>query len=133
MEPPGQKTLVHLPTYYAVRWSDSGLGPGEVSAPVTLLGWKVEFQIADPEYNVRFGDGNASGWTSSRGGRYPDGDIVHAYTDTGVMPVKADARLRGKFRIDGGPWRDIEGVADLDNEPVSNLRVVEAKPRLVDD
>ena len=133
VEPPGLKTLVYLPTYYEVVWSPEGLAPGEVSAPVTLLGWKVEFQIEDPQYNVRFGDGQSSGWTARRGGRYPDGDIVHSYTGAGVMSVKADARLRGKFRIDGGPWRDIDGVADLDDGPVAQLRVLEAKPRLVDD
>ncbi len=64
-----------------------------------------------------------------RGG-YPDGDITHAYRDTGSVDVRVDARLTGSYRVDGGAWQDIETVADLQDEPAATYEVVEAKNRL---
>ncbi len=132
MQPVGGTTLVNLPTYYAASWPDAGdcLTPGEVSAPVQLLSWSVEFEVAAQDYRYVYGDGKDSGWTSSTGGAYPDGDVTHTYADTGRVQVRVDARLTGRFRANGGAWQDLDATADLQDEPAVALRVVEAKPRL---
>jgi len=44
--------------------------------------------------------------------------------------VKVDATLTGSYRVNGGAWIDLGGVADLQDEPVTTLQVREAKSRL---
>lgn len=131
MQPVGGKTVVNLATYYEAGWPDGAcLSPGETSAKVQLLSWSVEFTVAARDYRFSYGDGASSGWTTSTGGGYPDGDITHAYRDTGSVNVRVDARLTGSYRVDGGSWQDIETVADLQDEPAATYEVVEAKNRL---
>ncbi|MGO4130822.1 hypothetical protein AB4028_06120 [Janibacter sp. RAF20_2_2] len=132
MQPVGNKTLVGLPTYYRATWpSTGGLKPGDVSKPVKLLSWSIEFEIASKDYRYDYGDGSTSSWTSSAGGRYPDGDITHTYDSTGTREVKVDARLVGQYRVNGGAWQDLGAVADLQDEPVTELEVVGTRTRLV--
>lgn len=131
MQPVGNKTLVDLPTFYAAEWpSEGGLKPGDVSKPVKLLSWTIEFKIASKDYRYDYGDGSTSGWTSSLGGTYPDGDITHTYKKTGTRTVKVDARLVGQYRVNGGAWRDLGAVADLEDEPTAELQVVGTRTRL---
>lgn len=131
VQPKGMRTLINLPTYYEASWpDDAGLEPGEVSKPVTLLSWTVEFKISARDYRYDFGDDTTSRWTSSAGGTYPDGDVTHTYTDTGDMDVKVDARLTGQYRVNGGAWQDIATTADLQDEPVDTLEVVGTRTRL---
>ena len=132
IEPKGNVTLVNLPTYYEATWpADSGLEPGETSAPVRLLSWSVEFKIDSQSYNFHFGDGSSSGTVQDAGGGYPNGSVRHTYTKPiDAAPVSVDSRLTGQFRVNGGDWVDIDTVADLQNEPVATLQVREAKARL---
>lgn len=133
MQPTGNKTLLGLPTYFQAAWpQEGGLQPGDVSDPVTLLSWRVQFKIASKDYRYVYGDGQTSAWTSSRGGVYPDGAIKHTYTTTGTRSVKVDARLVGQFRVNGGPWQDLGAVADLQDEPTTELSVVGTRTRLVE-
>jgi hypothetical protein len=133
IQPVGNVTLVNLPTFFRATWpGDAGLEPGEVSAPVQLLSWSVEFKIAARTYDFHFGDGTSSGPAAEAGGVYPDGAIRHTYTRT--IPgadVRVDATLTGQFRANGGAWVDLDAVADLQNEPVTVLQVKEARARLV--
>ncbi|MGL5852395.1 MAG: hypothetical protein ACRCZD_16575, partial [Phycicoccus sp.] len=126
-------TLVNLPTYYQATWPGGAkLEPGEVSAPVQLLSWRVEFEVALEAYDFHFGDGQSSGSTTDPGGTYPDGGVVHTYA--AALPaaqVRVDARLTGRFRANGGQWVDLDAIADLQDEPVTTLAVKEARARLV--
>lgn len=132
IQPVGLKTLVNLPTYYEATWpDDNGLQPGETSEPVQLLSWSVEFKITAKDYRYNFGDGSTSGWTTSTGGAYPDGDITHTYEQTGDVRVSVDARLTGQYRVNGGPWQDIATTADLQDEPAATLQVVGTDTKLV--
>lgn len=134
VEPKGMKTLKNLKTFYAADWPDnSGLQPGEISKPVKLLSWTIEFKVAAQDYRYDFGDGSTSEWTSSTGGSYPEGDVTHTYKDTGDMDTKVDARLTGQYRVNGGPWQNIATTADLQDEPVDTLQVLGTKTRLVTD
>lgn len=132
VEPRGNVTLVNLPTYYEATWpGDQGLEPGEVSAPVQLLSWSVEFKIASRSYTFHYGDGASSGPVTDAGGGHPDGAIRHTYTEPiQAAQVRVDAQLTGQFRVNGGEWTDISTVADLQDEPVTTLAVKEAKARL---
>ncbi|MDR6864448.1 hypothetical protein [Phycicoccus sp. 3266] len=133
IEPEGNKTLVNLPTYFRAEWpGDAGLQPDEVSAPVQLLTWSVEFRIAARSYDFHYGDGSSSGPTTDPGGVYPDGAIRHTYTEpTAGARVSVDAQLTAQYRANGGPWQDIDSVTDLQDEPVTTLQVREAHARLV--
>ncbi|WP_406830238.1 hypothetical protein ABEG17_14755 [Pedococcus sp. KACC 23699] len=134
IQPAGNVTLVNLPTYYRATWpDDDGLQPGEVSTPVKLLSWSVEFKIAPRSYQFHYGDGSTSGAVTDAGGVYPDGKIRHTYSKTHeAAKVTVDSRLTGQYRVNGGPWTDINAVADLQNEPVTTVQVREAEARLVD-
>lgn len=131
VEPPGGRTLINLPTYFAASWPEGDcLKPGSVSETVTLLSWDIEFRVEAQDYRYVFGDGEDSGWVTSPGGRYPDGDITHTYTSTGDVEVKVDARLTGEYRVNGGAWQDLGATADLQDEPVQELTVVGTRTRL---
>ena len=132
MQPVGGKTLINLPTYFRATWPEGGscLKPGQVSDPVQLLSWSIEFRVEAQDYRYSYGDGQTSGWTTSTGGSYPDGDITHTYAETGSRDVTVDARLTGSYRVNGGEWQDIDTVADLQDEPAITYEVVGTRTRL---
>ncbi|MFC7485460.1 hypothetical protein ACOCJ7_02955 [Knoellia sp. CPCC 206453] len=131
VQPEGDVTLVNLPTYFEAQWPTAKLSPGDVSTKVQLLSWSIEFKINPASYNYSFGDGSASGWTDDLGGPYPEGLIRHTYEQpVPAASVKVDATLTASYRVNGGAWIDLDGVADLQDEPVTTLQVREAKARL---
>lgn len=132
IQPAGNRTAINLKTYYAASWpDDDGLQPGEISTPVKLLSWTIEFKVAARDYRYTYGDGTTSGWTTSTGGTHPDGDITHTYSETGDVEVSIDARLTGQYRVNGGAWQDIATTADLQDEPSTTLQVLGTKTSLV--
>ncbi|MCW4602900.1 hypothetical protein IGS73_06065 [Janibacter indicus] len=42
-----------------------------------------------------------------------------------------EARLVGQYRVNGGGWQDLGAVADLQDEPVTELEVLGTRTRLV--
>lgn len=132
IQPEGDVTLVNLPTYFEAQWPSGKLGPGDISKPVQLLSWSIEFRIDPAEYNYTYGDGTASGPTADLGGPHPEGRIRHTYQQPNpAAAVKVDATLTGSYRVNGGAnWIPLSGVADLQDEPVVTLEVREAKARL---
>lgn len=130
VQPEGNVTLVNLPTFYEARWPEVGLSPGEVSEPVQLLSWRVEFEVAARSYDFDFGDGSRSGASVDAGGTYPNGGIRHTYARPRSAPVRVDAMVTGRWRANGGGWQDIDAVADLQDEPVTTVQVREARARL---
>lgn len=108
-----------------------GSTPGEVSEPLQLLLWTVQFKVTAQDYRYTYGDGTSSDWTTSTGGTYPDGDNTHTYEATGDVPVSVDARLSGQYRVYGGEWQDIATTADLQDEPASTLQVLGTDTKLV--
>jgi hypothetical protein len=133
IQPVGNVTLVNLPTYFQAIWpGDAGLQPGDISHPVRLLSWSVEFRVTAHTYDFQYGDGTSSGPVTDAGGVYPDGAIRHTFSrPVPHAQVRVDATLTGQFRANGGAWVDIGTVANLQNEPVTVLEVKEARARLV--
>lgn len=70
-----------------------------------------------PRYVVSWGDG-ATVETESQGGPYPDGDLVHTYTDAEAITITVDAYWRTGWTLAGEsgslPERPVPTSADLD-------------------
>lgn len=132
IQPRGNVTLVNLPTYYQVHWPEPGLSPGDISKPVQLLSWNIEFRVKIDSYTYRFGDGTTSTPTTDPGGPYPDGGVRHTYLKKQkAAHIKVDAQLTGDYRVNGGPWQPLTGVADLQDEPVTTIQIKQARVRLL--
>jgi hypothetical protein len=76
-----------------------------------------------------FGDGESLA-SASAGAPYPDLEITHAYRTKGGVNPRVDTTYAAEFRVNGGPWRDVNGTVTIPGAPVP-LRVVTAKPVLV--
>lgn len=131
MQPPGGRTLVTLPTYYQVSWSERGFEPGEIDSlnPRDWFGLDVRVKPLFESVTYAFGDGAGEGPTRDLGGPYPTGGIVHAYESGGVFDVQASAVLTGQVSLNGSAWIDIPGHADVAG-PVVPLTVLTARNHL---
>jgi len=128
-QPAGNTTLVNLRTFYAVRWAAKGFQPGEVDRSV-LHGIPVEIRPKLVGFTYVFGDGTAFGPTSSRGGVYPDGDVIHVYRRPGVHAVRVDTTFGADFSLDGRTWDEIPSTVTVPG-PATTVTVREAKGVLV--
>ena len=133
VQPAGGRTLVNLPTYFAVSWPTAGYQPDEVDHvdPAAMLGYHVDIRPLLGSVTYHFGDGTAYGPTTSMGGVFPDGDVVKTYTSPGTVQVRVDVTYAGQFRVDGGPWTAIPGTVTVQGVAL-RLEVAEATSRLVD-
>jgi hypothetical protein len=131
-QPKGDMTLVNLKTFYRVDWSTNGYQPGEIDAvdPATMFGYRVEIRPKLESFVYHFGDGSSEGPTSSPGGVYPDGDIVHTYARPGQFTSRVDVTFGAEFRINGGAWIRIPDTVTVP-QPGTIVTVKEAKAALV--
>lgn len=129
IQPVGNRTLVTIPTYFAIAWPDRGYQPGEVHT-VTLLGHTVRIKPTFKSNTFYFGDGATSGPTRSAGGPYPTGDITHAYEDAGTYRTHISTTYGGTFSVDNGAWTTIPGTLTISG-PTQQLHVLTAENRLV--
>ena len=131
-QPEGNITLVNLKTFYRVGWSAEGFEPGEVDAldPGRMLGHQVEIRPRVQSFTYVFGDGTSSPPTTSLGGVYPKGDIVHSYVNSGQYAARVDVTWTADFRINGGAWAPIPDQAVVPG-PVTQVTVKTAKAVLV--
>jgi hypothetical protein len=131
-QPVGNTTLVNLKTFFRATWSDEGFQPGEIDAidPGTMFGFDVEIRPTLVGYTYHFGDGATEGPTTSPGGVYPDGDIVHTYGRPGKYTTRVDVTFGAEFRINGGAWVRIPDTVTV-AQPGTVLTVREAKGVLV--
>ena len=130
IQPEGDVTLVHLPTYFEVKFPARGFGPNEVDTPdpARLLGYRIEVRPVLKSVTYHLGE-TTIGPTTSLGGPHPSGDIRATYPRPGEYQVRADITYTGQFRVGGSQWFDIPGQVDLQGTPVV-LTVREAKARL---
>jgi hypothetical protein len=122
VQPPGGRTLVNFETNFFTR-------NGEFTRVVSLLGQRVELRIWPSSYGWRFGDG-ATRRTAGAGSPYPDLEITHRYLSKGRVAPRVDTTYAARFRVNGGPWRDVAGTVTIQGA-ARGLRVVEARPVLV--
>ncbi|MEI2777959.1 MAG: hypothetical protein V9G19_18745 [Tetrasphaera sp.] len=131
IEPPGNRTLVTLPNYFAVDWSAEGFEPEELDTldPGEWFGMQITIRPVLQSVTYDFGDGTREGPTTSVGGPYPSGDIVKTYASKGVYAVGADAVYKGYVMIDGSEWIEIPGEVSIPG-PREDLTVLTARTRL---
>jgi hypothetical protein len=122
IQPPNGRTLVNFDTNF---YTDNG----EFTRTVTLLGQRVELRIWPARYGWRFGDGQQR-WTTTPGDRYPHLEVTHRYLRKGRVSPSVDTTYAAQFRVNGGPWRDVDGTVTIPGTP-EPLRVVTARPVLV--
>jgi hypothetical protein len=96
---------------------------------VRLLGRQVDLRIWPSQFRWVFGDGGELASTSP-GAPYPDLLITHNYLQKGGLRPRVDTTYRARFRVDGGPWRAVDGTVTIPGNPV-RLEVVTARPVLV--
>ncbi len=122
VEPPNGRTLVNFETNFYTE-------QGEFSRTVTLLGRRVELRIWPAGYRWWFGDG-AVEETTSPGAAYPGLEVTHEYVEKGRVSPRVDVTYAARFRVGGGPWREVAGTVMIPGS-AEVLRVVEARPVLV--
>ncbi len=119
---PEGKTLVNFDTIFYTEAQP-------FTATVTLLGQQVDIVAEATEYTWHHGDGSTAA-TSSPGAPYPSKEITYRYSDahTTVRP-RVDVTYTARFRVNGGPWQDINETVTITG-PEGSLRVSEAAPVL---
>ena len=126
VQPPGGRTLVNF---------DTRTEAAPFTRTVRLLGSRVDLAITPASFSWSHGDGTRQ-VTSDPGRAYHRGVamnqyVSHRYQDAHVtMKPKVDTTYSARFRVDGGPWRDVDGTVTIPGTAVQ-LRVVEARPTLV--
>ncbi|HKJ12817.1 MAG TPA: hypothetical protein VJ976_10580 [Ornithinimicrobium sp.] len=131
VEPPGGRTLVHLPTFYELTWPDEGVEPEEVDT-TSLVGREVRIRPLFVNATYDFGDGASFGPVKSLGGRYPDGEVQHVYSSKAVVEPSISVTYGGEYSVDGGDWETIPGSITVDG-PGQSLDVLTSRNRLVGD
>ena len=131
IQPEGNRTLVTLPTYFALEWTEKGFEPEEIDTlnPRDWFGLTVRVKPVFQSVTYSFGDGTGEGPTTKLGGPYPTGDIVHTYDTGGVYDTQVTAVVTGQVSLNGSEWIDIPGQADLAG-PVTPLTVLTARNHL---
>ncbi|WP_156388805.1 hypothetical protein [Nocardioides sp. Root151] len=129
IQPPGGKTLVNFETIF-----HTDAKPFVRS--VRLLGIRVDLEITPTSYTWTHGDGTTQ--TTSGPGVAFDASlpmtayVSHEYVDAHVtVKPQVSTTYSARFRVRGGPWRDVSGTVTSEGSSVP-LRVVEGKPTLVD-
>ncbi|MCW2791815.1 MAG: hypothetical protein JWO76_913 [Nocardioides sp.] len=122
VQPPGGETLVNFATNFYTE-------QGQLTRTVHLLGQRVDLKIWPSQFGWRFGDGRSLA-TESAGSPYPDLEITHEYAKEGGVRPSVDTTYAAQFRVNGGPWRDVNGTVTIPGSPVQ-LRVRTASPILV--
>jgi hypothetical protein len=122
VQPPGGETLVNFATNFYTE-------QGQLNRTVHLLGQRVDLRIWPSQFGWRFGDGHDLA-TESAGSPYPDLEITHEYAREGGVRPSVDTTYAAQFRVNGGPWRDVNGTVTIPGNPVQ-LQVRTASPILV--
>ena len=128
VQPPGGKTLVNFDTLFRTEAEP-------FTRTVRLVGHRVDLEITPSSFTWRHGDGTAQ-TTASPGRAFRRGVpmeeyVSHRYEDAHVtMRPAVDTTYSARFRVDGGPWRDVDGTVTISGSGV-DLRVVEGRPTLV--
>ena len=123
IQPPGGKTLVNFDTNF---FTDSAT---TLDRTVRLLGRRVDLRITAVTYTWHFG-GGATRSTDDPGAAYPALTITHNYLQTGRYRPSVDTTYSADFRINGGPWRPVDGTVTITGTR-QQLRAIEARPVLV--
>jgi len=91
---------------------------------VDVVGFTVDVRAWPVSYTWDYGDGTASAPVTDPGRELPMAAVgertgtSHVFTATGDYPVTLTTGFRAEFSVDGGPWQDVPGTAEVTSEPV---------------
>lgn len=122
VQPPNGRTLVNFETNFFTEAEP-------FDRTVRILGQRVDLRIWPSAFTWHFGDGSSS-TTSEPGAPYPDLEVTHSYLRKGRVSPRVDTTYSADFRVNGGPWRPVNGTVTMAGGPVG-LEVVTARPTLV--
>ena len=122
VQPPDGRTLVNFETNFYTEQAP-------FTRRVRLLGQRVDLKIWPSQFSWVFGDGDRL-TSQSAGAPYPDLLITHDYRTEGGVSPRVDTTYAAQFRVNGGPWRDVDGTVTIPGSP-TRLQVVTASPVLV--
>lgn len=126
VQPPGGETLVNLDTVFSTRAE-------RFTRTIGLLGRRVELDIRPAEFRWVTGDG--SGMVTDWAGRpWREGSriadlITYRYRDASRLVTRVDTTWTARYRVNGGPWRDVGGTVTITGESF-DLTVRSAGPYL---
>lgn len=123
IQPPDGLTLVNFDTNFYTTSTEP------IARTVTLLGHRVTLEATPSTFHWTFGDGERLS-TSDPGAPYPRLRVTHNYLRKDTYRPSLATTYTGRYRIDGGPWRQIPGTVTIDGAG-RPLRVIEAEPKLV--
>ncbi|WP_340538569.1 hypothetical protein [Nocardioides sp. GXZ039] len=123
IQPPGGKTAVNFDTYY---FTDNTTPRTQT---VQLLGQQVTIEATPAQYTWHYGDGTTD-TTTTPGGPYPTGDVIHQYLRKGQASPSLDTTYTGRYQVNGGPWHDIPDSLTVPGTP-QQLAIIEVRPTLV--
>ncbi len=122
VQPPDGRTLVNFETNFYTEQEP-------FTRQVRLLGQRVDLKIWPSQFSWVFGDGDQL-TSQSAGAPYPDLLITHDYRAEGGVSPRVDTTYAAQFRVNGGPWRDVDGTVTIAGSP-TRLQVLTASPVLV--
>ena len=108
VQPPKGRTLVNFDTNFYTEQP-------AFDRTVTLLGRQVDLRIWPSHFQWVFGDGAEFPSTSS-GAPYPD-LVITQYLQRGKVSPRVDTTYSARFRVDGGPWREVLGTVTIPGQP----------------
>lgn len=114
--PPGNKTLVNLPTFVAISATDSA------SSNFGGQGYTMRLRVAAAEYLWDFGDG-ATIRSNGPGGPPPEGPVHHTYRQSGPETITATVEYGATYSL-VTPFGTI-GPLEVPGGPVRSLPVSE--------
>ncbi len=123
IQPPDGLTLVNFDTNFYTT------STRPIARTVTLLGRRVTLEATPSTFHWSFGDGERLS-TSDPGAPYPSLRVTHNYLRKDTYRPSLGTTYTGRYRVDGGPWRQIPGTVTI-NGTGQALRAIEAEPKLV--
>jgi len=123
IQPPDGLTLVNFDTNFYTTSTEP------IARTVTLLGRRVTLEATPSTFHWSFGDGQRLS-TSDPGAPYPSLRVTHNYLRKDTYRPSLGTTYTGRYRVDGGPWRQIPGTVTI-NGTGQALRAIEAEPKLV--
>ncbi|QSR26855.1 hypothetical protein CFH99_14590 [Nocardioides aromaticivorans] len=123
IQPPDGLTLVNFDTNFYTT------STRPIARTVTLLGRRVTLEATPSTFHWNFGDGERLS-TSDPGAPYPSLRVTHNYLRKDTYRPSLGTTYTGRYRVDGGPWRQIPGTVTI-NGTGQALRAIEAELRLV--
>lgn len=124
IQPPHGRTLVNLKTNFYTTTTQPA------AQRIEIFGHQVDIEATPTSYTWHFGDGSTQSG-SHPGAAYPELAVTHIYVNAGMeVSPSVDVTYSGRWRVDGGEWRNIPETLTVTGTPV-DLEVLSATPHLV--